>query len=109
VCAPQSLVSAYRGSDPDKAMSRKAAAQYVGLSIPESVPLGRPASSFAAEYDLAAKIGVMAKTADYGTLTGLNNIKAQYYGAASLLETPLESAAAESAAVNGKRGKAGVA
>ena len=40
----------YRGGDPDSGKSRKAAANYVGLGMPEQPVLGRDAASAAARY-----------------------------------------------------------
>lgn len=76
----QELLQAYKGADPDKPMQRAAAAAFVGLSVPEAVPLGRSASDAASRYNLASKIRTMSEEGDLSTLTGLDNIKAQYFG-----------------------------
>lgn len=73
----QELVNAYRGGDPDKQMQRHAAAKYVGLTIPESVPLGRTPLHIAEQYDLSNKLKAMAEGNDLSKLSGLDNIKAQ--------------------------------
>jgi hypothetical protein len=67
----------YRGADPDAAVQRSATARFVGLAIPEQVPLGRSAEQFADKY----RESLTAREGDISQLQGLEYLKAQYYGA----------------------------
>jgi hypothetical protein len=79
----QALLALQRGSDPDKEMARSAAARYVGLSIPEGVPLGLPTAPAKYSDTVTARLsGRLEDTA----LEGVDFLKAQYYGARSVLE-----------------------
>jgi hypothetical protein len=64
-------------------MARSAAAKYVGLSIPEGVPLGSPTAPDKYKATVAARLsGRLEDTA----LEGVDFLKAQYYGAAKVME-----------------------
>ena len=84
-CVPssQSLLSLQRGSDPDKEMARSAAARYVGLSIPEGLPLGEPQA--AGKYKEAMTKRLSGDVNDT-KLEGVEYLKAQYYGAERVME-----------------------
>ena len=79
----QALLALQRGSDPDKEMARSAAARYVGLSIPEGVPLGLPTAPDKYRDTVASRLsGRLEDT----KLEGVDYLKAQYYGAQSVME-----------------------
>lgn len=73
----QTVLALQRGADPDKEMARAAAARFVGLTIPEGVPLGPPLAPGKYAAALAARIsGDVSAT----SLEGVDYLKAQYYG-----------------------------
>lgn len=87
----QTLFDRFRGGDPDASRSVRSAANFVGLQVPEGIPLGNLAAGMAAKY--AAKLqrattpdAAVTGAADEGTgrpskgLTGVANLKAQLYG-----------------------------
>lgn len=64
-------------------MARGAAARYVGLTIPEGVPLGLPSAPAKYLDTVAARLsGRLEDT----KLAGVDYLKAQYYGAQSVLK-----------------------
>ena len=63
-------------------------ARFVGLDIPDAVPVGRTPADFAGKY--AAPLA--SKTVDMDSLTGLDNVKAQLYGVQSVLASKLSDA-----------------
>jgi hypothetical protein len=74
------LLAEYRGVDPDKPTQREAVARFVGLQVPESVPVGRDPVEVVTKYSSS-----LAKAVDVSQFTGVDNLKAQYYGAASVI------------------------
>jgi len=73
-----------RGADPDKEMARTAAARFVGLSIPEGLPLGEPQAAGKYKETLAKRLsGDLRNT----NLEGVDYLKAQYYGAEKVIES----------------------
>ena len=83
VSTQQSLVTMYKGSDPDKPKQRDAAARYVGLEVPTTVPLGgKNTLHYINKYSEILK----NKTINVDKFQGVDNIKAQYYGVTSVLE-----------------------
>ena len=64
-------------------MARSAAARYVGLSIPEGVPLGAPSAPDKYRDSVAARL---SGDLDDTKLEGVDYLKAQYYGAKQVLE-----------------------
>ena len=82
------MLAAQRGTDPDKEMARAAAARYVGLSIPEGVPLGAPQAPDKYAAALAARMrGDVSAT----SLEGVDYLKAQYYGVARVFEDKVKA------------------
>ena len=77
------MLSAQRGTDPDKEMARAAAARFVGLSIPEGVPLGAPQ---APDKYAAALAKRMSGDVSSTSLEGVDYLKAQYYGVKEVFE-----------------------
>jgi len=98
------LAAAFRGADPDAPASRAAAARFVGLALPDAPRAGggdggAPAPPAAAErYHLAERAGALAASADFSRLTGVANLKAQYFGLESLGGSVAAAAVAEAAA-----------
>lgn len=80
---PQSLLDLQRGTDPDKEMARNAAAKYVGLTMPEGIPLGEPTAP--GKYKELVQKRLSGDLSDTN-LEGVDFLKAQYYGAAKVLE-----------------------
>lgn len=74
------LIADYRGVDPDKPAQRDAAARFVGLQVPDSAPVGRDPLEVASKYSSS-----LAKAVDAARFSGVDNMKAQYYGAASVI------------------------
>ena len=86
----KNLIQLLRGIDPDKPVQRKAAANYVGLELPKNkhtnedgvtIPLGRPIEQVTSIY----RDALIQRTGDISRLTGIANIKAQYYGTESVI------------------------
>lgn len=77
------LLTLQRGSDPDKEMARTAAARFVGLSIPDGIPLG--ASSAPDKYQETLQKRLSGALEDT-KLEGVDYLKAQYFGAQKVLE-----------------------
>ena len=71
------MLALQRGADPDKEMARAAAARFVGLTIPEGVPLGAPVAAGKYAAALAAR---MSGDVSATSLEGVDYLKAQYYG-----------------------------
>jgi hypothetical protein len=79
----QSLSALHRGVDPDRPVQRRAAARFVGLEMPAAdVPLAARAPE---ELAGAYSSQLQERAGDISKLTGLDNLKAQYYGAEAVL------------------------
>lgn len=83
----QDLLALQRGSDPDKEMARSAAARFVGLTIPEGVPLGQPTAP--AKYMDTVSARLSGRLEDT-KLEGVDYLKAQYYGAKAVIDEKRE-------------------
>jgi hypothetical protein len=135
VAGQAALTEAYRGADADSTDQRRNVARFVGLDMPQ-VPEGAQVGPLAERYTaaaagkygstLAARLGVDGvggSSAGSGSgsgsgegaggglppgtrLTGIDAIKAQYYGVASLSPTLQAAQAATAAASGGGRGGA---
>lgn len=91
--------------DADAPEQRKAVARFVGLEVPEAVPLGRDATAVTAAY--SSRIATAASAAQLEELKGIDNIKAQYYGIEAV--RPGVAAAKGSGGAGGGSGAAGAA
>lgn len=76
-----------RGVDPDKPMQRRAVARFVGLELPkDTVPLdAKDTTAFLEDYGTKLR----EKTVDISKLSGIDNLKAQYYGIDAILPNPI--------------------
>jgi hypothetical protein len=83
VSAQDALMSAYKGVDPDLPLQREATARYVGLTMPDVAPSAAADSGEKYRATVAARLA----TADVASkFTGVDNMKAQYFGAERVLE-----------------------
>jgi hypothetical protein len=76
VAEQAALQHRHRGFDADAPTQRAATARFVGLTIPERAPVGRTAEEVVATYAATLK----AREGDISRLSGLEYLKAQYYG-----------------------------
>ena len=79
------MIATSKGADPDKPIQRAATARFVGLTVPEGIPLGAPLAAGKYAASVAARLsgadGVAA-----ASLEGVDHLKAQLYGVAEVLQ-----------------------
>ena len=83
VSAQDALMSAYKGVDPDMPLQREATARYVGLTMPDVAPSTAVDSGEKYRATVAARLATADVTSKF---TGVDNMKAQYFGAEKVLE-----------------------
>ena len=81
----QTIIAASKGADPDKPIQRAATARFVGLSVPEGIPLGAPVAPGKYAASLAARLSG-ADPLVGAHLEGVEFLKAQLYGVGAVLE-----------------------
>lgn len=84
-CPPQTIIAATKGADPDKPIQRAATARFVGLTVPEGIPLGAPVAPGKYAASLAARLSG-ADPLVGAQLEGAEFLKAQLYGVRAVLE-----------------------